>query len=409
MVRTRGPALFFNRSHQPSLLGPMDDVGFVLSFDHLFVDHDLLHVAQRGQVIHRVEQHVLQDRAQAPGARLSLHRLSCHGAQRVLPEVEFDAFHVEQFPILLGERVLRLQQDRDQRVLVQLFERRHHRQAADELGNQTVLDEIFGLGIVEYVVAVRPRILFPNLGHEADPALVGPVHDDLFEAGKRTAANEQDVRGVDLQELLLRVLAAALGRNGGDGAFDQLQQRLLHTFAGNVAGDGRIVGLTGDLVDLVDVDDAGLRLLDIVVAFLQQLLDDVFDVLAHIARLGQGGGVGDGERNIEKPRQRFGQQGLAGPGGPYKKNVALGEFDLIARPDPLGTPGLQPLVMVVDGDRQNSLGPLLTDDVFVQDFLDFLRLRKLVARTLSALLELFPDDVVAQFDALVADEYRRAG
>ena len=32
-------------------------------------------------------------------------------------------------------------------------------------------------------------------------------------------------------EFLVRVLAAALRRHIGDGAFQQLQQRLLHTFA----------------------------------------------------------------------------------------------------------------------------------------------------------------------------------
>jgi hypothetical protein len=75
------------------------------------------------------------------------------------------------------------------------------------------------------------------------------------------AAHEQDVRSVDLQEFLLRVLAAALRRHRGDCALNDLEQRLLHALAGHVAGDRRIVGLAADLVDLVDVDDAALRAL----------------------------------------------------------------------------------------------------------------------------------------------------
>ena len=51
-----------------------------------------------------------------------------------------------------------------------------------------------------------------------------------------------------------------------------------------------------DLVDLVDVDDAGLRLADVVVGGLNQLEQDVLDVLTDIARLGERGGVGDRER-----------------------------------------------------------------------------------------------------------------
>ena len=37
--------------------------------------------------------------------------------------------------------------------------------------------------------------------------------DDVLEPDERAAADEEDVRRVDLQELLLRVLAAALGRH----------------------------------------------------------------------------------------------------------------------------------------------------------------------------------------------------
>ena len=78
--------------------------------------------------------------------------------QRILAELELGAFHVEQPAVLLGQRILRLGQDRDQRRLVQLIERRHHRQAADELRDQTVLDQILGLDVVEQVAAVRPLV-----------------------------------------------------------------------------------------------------------------------------------------------------------------------------------------------------------------------------------------------------------
>ena len=49
---------------------------------------------------------------------------------------------------------------------------------------------------------------------ETDRALLQAVSDNLVETGKGTAANEQDVGRVDLQELLLRMLAATLRRNG---------------------------------------------------------------------------------------------------------------------------------------------------------------------------------------------------
>ena len=109
-------------------------------------------------------------------------------------------------------------------------------------------------------------------------------------------------------EFLVRMLASALRRNVGDGAFQDLQQRLLHALAGNVAGDGRVLVLAADLVDFVDVDDAGLRARHISVGGLQQLEDDVLDILADVAGFGQSGGVHDSERNVKHLGQRLRQQ-----------------------------------------------------------------------------------------------------
>src|SRR5205085_10282866 len=73
------------------------------------------------------------------------------------------------------------------------------------------------------------------------------------------------------------------------------------------------------------------------------------------------------------------------------------------------TARLQPLVMVVHGDRERLLRALLANDVFVENLLDLGGLRELVTRTLGAILELLTDDVVAELDALVADKNRRTG
>src|SRR4029453_11158261 len=149
------------------------------------------------------------------------------------------------------------------------------------------------------------------------------IQNDLLEAREGTAADEQDVGRVDLQELLLRMLATALRRHRRDRAFDQLEQRLLHAFARNVARDRRVVRLARDLVDLVDVDDAGLRLLDVVVALLQQLLNDVLALLADVTVFGQRRGVGDRERHVEQPRERLGEQRLAAARRTDQQDVAL--------------------------------------------------------------------------------------
>jgi len=170
-----------------------------------------------------------------------------------------------------------------------------------------------------------------------------------------------------------------------------------------------VIGLARDLVDLVNVNDAGLGLLDVVIALLQQLLNDVLDVLADITGFGESGRVGDGERHIQQSRQRLRQQRLAAPGRSDEQDIALGDLDLFLGAPAAAAARLQPLVVVVDGHRKHLLGALLADDVFVEDLLDLVGLGELIARTLSAILELLADNVIAQLDAFVADEHGGAG
>src|SRR5207249_5144960 len=138
--------------------------------------------------------------------------------------------------------------------------------------------------------------------------------DLLVETDERAAANEEDVRRIDLEELLVRMLAAALGRDVRDRALQDLQQRLLDALAGDVARNRRVLVLAADLVDLVDVDDPLLAFLDVAASGLQQLEDDVLDVLSHVAGFGQRRRVDDGEGDGEELGERLSEQRLAGAG-----------------------------------------------------------------------------------------------
>src|SRR6266704_2028860 len=197
-----------------------------------------------------------------------------------------------------------------------------------------------------------------------------------------------------------------LRRHRRDRPLDQLQQRLLHAFAGNVPGDRRVIGLARNLVDLVDIDDAALRLVDVVVAVLEQLLDDVLHVLADIARLGERCRVGNHERNVQEACHRLREQRLARSGGADEEDVRFGELDLVVLREVL-----QALVVVVYRDRKDLLGKFLPDHVLVQYPADFPGRRQVGFGGLAALVRgaFLADDVVAQLDALVADEHRRPG
>ena len=179
------------------------------------------------------------------------------------------------------------------------------------------------------------------------------------------------LRRVDLEELLVRVLAAALRRHVGDRALEDLQQRLLDALARHVARDRRVLVLAADLVDLVDVDDALLALLDVAAGRLQQLEDDVLDVLADVARLGERRRVDDREGDRQQLGERLREQRLAGAGRADEQDVRLRQLDVVAAARLLLD--LDALVVVVDRDGQLLLRPLLADDVLVEELLDFLR------------------------------------
>src|SRR3989442_615149 len=67
--------------------------------------------------------------------------------------------------------------------------------------------------------------------------------------------------------------------------------------------------------------------------------------------------------------------------------------------------GVDSLVVVVDGDREDLLGPLLADHVLVKGVLDLARVGQLGRGVLLArgLEKLLLDDLLAEIDALVAD------
>ena len=203
---------------------------------------------------------------------------------------------------------------------------------------------------------------------EADGALAQPLGDDFVQADERAAADEQDVGRVHLNVLLLGMLAAALRRNVGHGAFEHFQQGLLHAFAADIAGDRDVLAGLADLVDFVDVQNTALGRFDVEIGRVQQFQQQVLHVFAHVAGFGQRGGVADGKRHVQNPGQRAGQQRFARAGGAEQQDVRLVDFN-VGR---LGAER-QPLVMAVHRDGQHFLGVLLADHVLVELLNDFAR------------------------------------
>src|SRR5438552_3923653 len=365
--------------------------------DALLRDHALRDVPPRWQLEHHVEQRSLDDGAEPTRAGLALERAVGDLPHRVLGEDELDPVVAEEALVLLDERVLRLLEDLDEILAPELVHGGHDRQPADELRDQAEVEEILRHHLGEQLRGFDV-VLRADVGAEPEGVLADAARDDLVHPGERAAADEEDVRRVDREELLVRVLAPALRRHRGDRPLEDLQQRLLDAFARDVARDRRVVRLPRDLVHLVDVDDPRLGLLDVEVRSLDQLEEDVLDVLADVAGLGQRGRVGDRERDVEDPRERLREKGLAATRRAEQEDIGLLELDFV-----VVLPHLYALVVVVDGDREGPLRLFLRDDVVVEDGVDVARARQVVEVQLGRARQLLVDDLVAEIDALVAD------
>src|SRR3546814_10837667 len=97
-------------------------------------------------------------------------------------------------------------------LFLSIVQRGNHRQAADEFRDQAEFQQIVGLHLGQNLAGAAV-IGTAHIGIETDRGSLAAAGDDLLQAGKGAAADEQDVRRVDLQEFLLRMLATALRRN----------------------------------------------------------------------------------------------------------------------------------------------------------------------------------------------------
>ena len=333
-------------------------------FDRGLVHHDLVDVGRIGQLEHGVDQRLLQDGTQAPGPGFAGQRPLGDGAQGIRPDFQVDAFHGQQLAVLLDQCVLGLGEDLHQGVFAQFGQSGNHGHPPDQFGMRPNLIRSSGSTSRNTSVRLRCALLFTAAPKPMPEASVRC--SITFSRPEKAPPQMNRMLVVSIcRKSWLGCLRPPCGGTLAMVPSISFQQGLLHTLARHVAGDGGVVGFAGNLVDFVDVDDAALGTLDLVVAALQQLLDDVLDVLADVAGFGQRRRVGHDERHIEHARQRLGQQRLARARGADQENVALGELDVVLL-------GLflvaQALVVVVHGHRQATLGRLLADDVMNKPF-----------------------------------------
>src|SRR5229473_4221062 len=147
--------------------------------------------------------------------------------------------------------------------------------------------------------------------------------DNLIQSFKGSATDKENIGCVDLNEVLVGVLAPTLGRYVGNGAFNNLEQSLLYALARNIASNGWIVRLACDFVDLIDIDNAPLSTGYIKIRRLYEAQENVFDILTDVARFCERGRISDTERHVQNLGQRLCQQSFPTTGRTNHQDIAL--------------------------------------------------------------------------------------
>ena len=126
----------------------------------------------------------------APVLRFRASRADRH--QSPIGKLQIDLLHFKELLVLLHQGIFRFLEDLNERFLVELIQRGHHRQPTDELRDQAVLEKIDGLDLGKNLAEVL-AFLLPDIGAEPHGLRPGALGDNRFQAGKGATADKQNV------------------------------------------------------------------------------------------------------------------------------------------------------------------------------------------------------------------------
>src|SRR5205085_9822341 len=113
-----------------------------LTIDRVRGNDHAAHVAARRDLVHHVEEHVLDRRAKSARTGLTLRGAARRREQRVGWDDQLDFIQRQELLVLLDDRVLRLGEDAEQILLGERLKRNYDGQASDELRNEPVLQQV---------------------------------------------------------------------------------------------------------------------------------------------------------------------------------------------------------------------------------------------------------------------------
>ena len=134
--------------------------------------------------------------------------------------------------------------------------------------------------------------------------------NNVVQRSKCSSANEQDIFRVNLHCFLVRVFTSSLWWNVRDSALNNFQQCLLNTFPGNIPCNRDVFTFSGNFVNFINIDNALLRALYVIIRRLQEFQHNVFYVFTNISCLCQRCRISYRKRHIKYSGKSLCQQSL---------------------------------------------------------------------------------------------------
>ena len=229
---------------------------------------------------------------------------------------------------MLNESIFGLSQNAYEIVFTQFSRRGNDGDTAEKLGYHAKLMQVLRHHLSDKIGLTLIKTL-SNMRVKPDTLLTDTIRNNLIETNKGSTTDKEDVGGVNVDKFLLRMLAAACWRHARFSSLQNLQERLLNSLTGNISGNGEVFCLTSNFVNLVDVNNANLRALNVSVSRRDEFQKNVFNILANITGFRKRSGVSNGKRNFQKAGKCLSKQGLAGTGRSKQQNVRFCNLNVL--------------------------------------------------------------------------------
>ena len=196
-------------------------------------------------------------------------------------------------------------QDANQVINRQLLKSCKDRQASNQLRDNTEFLNIFCDDFLHVRAIFINRLVILT---KTDNLFTQTLFDDFFNTIKGTTHDEEDIFRINLNHLLLRMLASTLRWHTCNCSLDNLKKGLLHPFTRNITCDRNVLAFLGNLVNFIHIDNPTLCALNVKVSSLQEFEEDVFHILTHITSLSKSCCIRNRKRHIQALSQGLGKE-----------------------------------------------------------------------------------------------------